>query len=142
LLLETSLSENVDANWSQTNSLLRYQQGSKSVGISFFFWLFLGGLGAHRFYNRRIASGVALMVLTLLGAVLAPVGVGFILLAISGLWLIVDAFRISGWVDDHNADLIRRIRHGGSTRQHEPLIRGGRRGDATGHPGFRPPIIP
>jgi hypothetical protein len=84
---------------------------------------------------------VALLVLTLLGAVLAPIGVGIIVLAISGLWLIVDAFRISGWVDDHNADLIRSIHNGGPIRQREPLIRGDRNDSAGKRSAFRPPLI-
>lgn len=52
----------------------------KSVAAVWLLWLFLGGVGGHRFYLGRIGTGIA-MLLTLGGI---------------GIWWIVDAFLIPG----------------------------------------------
>ena len=52
----------------------------KSVAATWLLWLFLGELGAHRFYLGRVGSGIA-MLLTLGGLL---------------IWALVDAFLIPG----------------------------------------------
>jgi len=52
----------------------------KSVTATWLLWLFLGGIGAHRFYLGRVGTGIA-MLLTLGGL---------------SIWTLVDAFLISG----------------------------------------------
>ena len=52
----------------------------KSVAATWLLWLFLGELGAHRFYLGRVGSGIA-MLLTLGGLF---------------IWALVDAFLIPG----------------------------------------------
>ena len=74
--------------------------------IAFLLWFFLGGFGGHRFYVGKIVSGLVLLLLTLLMtfnlfALLGPLGI-LLLLIIPGVWLIVDAFRIPGWIRRHN----------------------------------------
>lgn len=83
--------------------LMMFQARRKSAGISYALWLFVGMLGAHRFYNDRPASAVLLIALTLLGFV---TGVTFILAA---LWVLVDAFLIPGWIKQHNVALAERL---------------------------------
>lgn len=95
-----------------TKAVLAYQSRSKSIGVSYALWLFLGGLGAHRYYNGRIGSGLAILALVVLGWLTALVGIGLLFLAIAGVWLIVDAFLIPGWVSRHNALLIAQLDSG------------------------------
>ena len=52
----------------------------KSVAATWLLWLFLGELGAHRFYLGRVGSGIA-MLLTLGGLF---------------IWALVDAFLVPG----------------------------------------------
>lgn len=79
----------------------RVTNEAKSVGAAYLIWFFLGGLGAHRFYLGRSGSGVAILLLTIVGLVLLPVGVGAIALIAVGIWVLVDAFLIPGMVAEH-----------------------------------------
>lgn len=69
-------------------------------------WLLLGGLGAHRFYNGRTGSGVAILLLNVFGWLTLALVVGAFFLVIVGVWVIVDAFLIPGWVSGHNTKLM------------------------------------
>lgn len=69
----------------------------KSARAAYILLLLLGLLGAHRFYLGRGRTGVAILALTLIGAM----GVSPALLG-SVVWLIVDAFLIPGWIREHN----------------------------------------
>lgn len=73
-------------------------QVPKSMAIAYILWLFLGGLGAHRFYLGRTGSAIAQLVLTIIGIVLSLVLVGFVPLIVVGIWLFVDLFLIPGMV--------------------------------------------
>lgn len=79
----------------------RVTNEAKSTGAAYIIWLFLGGLGGHRFYLGRTGSGVAMLILFILGWVLLPVGVGAFCLIIVGIWAIVDAFLIPGMIANH-----------------------------------------
>ena len=69
----------------------------KSVVLALGLWLFLGGLGIHRFYlSRRHA-------LTLAGVVFSAFGIGLLLLFPVFVWVLIDLFRIPGWVREYNA---------------------------------------
>ena len=73
---------------------------SKSTMVAFVLWFFLGMLGGHRFYlNRR---GWIYLLVFIVGIVTAVVLVGLVMLFILGIFVLVDAFRISGWVDATN----------------------------------------
>lgn len=55
---------------------------------------FLGMLGIHRFYLGRVASGAIMLVLTVLGWLTTGIIVGFVFLAVVGIWDVIDFFRI------------------------------------------------
>lgn len=64
---------------------------TKSTGIAYLVWMFLGPLGGHRFYLDRVGSGILLCCLTLAG------GVGLI-------WWLFDALLIPGMVKQCNLE--------------------------------------
>jgi TM2 domain-containing membrane protein YozV len=67
------------------------QKRGKNKLIAFLLLFFLGTVGGHRFYIGK-GGAVLMLILTL-------TGIGAI---ISIPMAIIDVFRISGWVDDHN----------------------------------------
>lgn len=94
----------IDERRMQTRAHMFYQANAKSVGVSYLLWLFLGGLGVHRFYLGRMGSGAAQMLLGLLGWL--PLFLGW---AVLGCWLIVDAFLIPGIARHENERLALRL---------------------------------
>ena len=74
----------------------------KSVVLALVLWLFLGGLGIHRFYLNR-PHALTILLLTLAGVVFSAFGIGLLLLFPVFVWLLIDLFRIPGWVREHNA---------------------------------------
>lgn len=90
-------------------ALMLYEANKKSAVVAYLLWFFLGGLGGHRFYTKRTGSAVAILLLTISGAVLSVVGVGFIMLAVVGIWVLVDAFLIPGWISNYNNLLVHQL---------------------------------
>ena len=92
----------------QSNSGMAPQQQQvvvvqpKDMALAYVLWIFLGGFGAHRFYLERTGSGLAILILGLIGWATVWFIVGFVPLAIWGIWLIVDLFLIPGMVREAN----------------------------------------
>ncbi|ANT59344.1 hypothetical protein AYJ57_02580 [Salipiger sp. CCB-MM3] len=76
----------------------RVANDSKSTGVTYALWLFLGLLGIHRFYLGRTGSAVGMLLLNIVGAFTWMIGVGFVLYFILGIWWLVDAFLIPGMI--------------------------------------------
>lgn len=55
---------------------------------------FLGFLGVHRFYLGKVGSGIAILALSVVGWLTTGIFIGFILIAIVGIWNTVDFFCI------------------------------------------------
>ncbi|CCE97200.1 putative TM2 domain-containing protein [Sinorhizobium fredii HH103] len=83
----------------------RVTNESKSTAVAYLLWIFLGGLGAHRFYIGRVGSGLAILVLMIVGILLAPVGVGTIFLVPAVIWMLVDAFLIPGMIQQQKEEV-------------------------------------
>lgn len=62
------------------------ERSKKKKGLSFILWLFLGGIGAHRYYMGDIGYALG-MTFTLGGC---------------GIWTLIDGFLISKRVDEIN----------------------------------------
>nr|WP_263314529.1 TM2 domain-containing protein [Mammaliicoccus sp. Marseille-Q6498] len=67
---------------------------SKSLGVSYLLWFFLGAIGAHRFYYGKTGSAIVILLLTLFTSWWT---FGIIVL----IWLIIDAFLIPSWKRKH-----------------------------------------
>ena len=87
-----------------TRAHMMYDANKKSVGAAYVLWLFLGGLGVHRFYLGQTGTGVAQLLLGLLGWL--PLFLGW---AVLGIWLIVDLFLIPRIAADENMALANRF---------------------------------
>lgn len=86
-------------------SMMMYDAQKKSALVAFLFWLFLGVLGAHRFYLGLTGSGATQLLLFIFGWATAFAGIGFFLLAPLCVWVLIDVFLLSGIVREHNCKL-------------------------------------
>lgn len=85
-------------------AMMMFEANKKSIAVSYVLWVFLGGFGGHRFYNGKTGSAVAQLLLTIFGILfLAAYGLGLLLLVPTGIWVLVDAFLIPGWIRNHNS---------------------------------------
>jgi TM2 domain-containing membrane protein YozV len=84
---------------------MRYDANKKSLAVSYLLWVFVGMLGGHRFYNGRTGTAVAQLVLFILGVVTYIFVIGVFVVAALGIWVLVDAFFIPGWVRTYNNHL-------------------------------------
>jgi TM2 domain-containing membrane protein YozV len=73
----------------------------KSAGVAYVLWFFVGAFGAHRFYLDQTGSGIAQLLLLLLGWL--PFLLGWVVL---GIWLFIDLFLIPGIVRRKNIEMI------------------------------------
>jgi len=90
--------------------MMRYDANKKTALIAYLLWFFAGYLGAHRFYLGRTISGLIMLVLFLLSCVGMLILVGFIGLAVIGLWWLIDGFLIPGMISAANNKLINSLR--------------------------------
>jgi TM2 domain-containing membrane protein YozV len=98
-----------DRPTSDAVAMMRYDANKKQVIVTYPLWFFLGMFGIHRFYLRRWISGLILLLLTAISGALYIVWIGVILMAIPGLWWLIDALLIPGMVRDYNNDLVTEI---------------------------------
>lgn len=64
-----------------------YSANQKSMLVTVLLWLFLGGLGIHRFYLGHTTSGIIMLLCTLFCWLIIPA-------IVLGIWWIVDIFLI------------------------------------------------
>ncbi len=74
--------------------------------VAYLLWVFLGTIGAHRFYVGKILTDVLMVVLCALSWVLTIVLVGIVGFVILFMWLLVDLFLVHEYVSQHNNRLI------------------------------------
>ena len=79
---------------------MMYDANKKSQGVSYLLCIFLGGVGAHRFYLGHTGTGVVQLVLWLLGWVTL-----FVAWIPLGIWVLIDLFLIPTMARDHNMKL-------------------------------------
>lgn len=82
----------------------RISNDAKSPVVAYMLWLFLGHFGVHRFFLGR-KHAVTMLVLFSIGLITAPIIIGLpLLLAVVVMWAL-DAFKISGWVQEEREAL-------------------------------------
>ena len=69
-------------------------RGSKSMAVAVLLWFFLGHLGVHRFYLGHAGTGMAQLLLTVVGWATIVFLIGAIPLLILVIWWIVDIFSL------------------------------------------------
>ena len=81
----------------------------KELVTAYLLLIFLGGVGAHRFYLGRPRSAVAIPVLVLAGWALASAGpialtiLGYACIVAVWVWFVVDLFLVPSLVRERNA---------------------------------------
>lgn len=73
--------------------------GGRSMLVAYLWWFFFGNFGAHRFYVGKPGSGLVLASVHFAGWLLMLVYfIGLVVLIPVWLFVLIDAFRIPGWV--------------------------------------------
>lgn len=90
----------------------RVANESRSALLAYLLWFFLGFFGAHRFYLGRWGTGLVQLVLFGIGSALAFILIGYLPLALLGLWWLIDALLIPGMISSDNAVLRWRLMRG------------------------------
>jgi TM2 domain-containing membrane protein YozV len=86
-------------------AMMMFEANKKSTVVAYLLWFFLGGTGAHRFYSGQKGGGIAQLLMLIFGFILTFVYIGFLILLALGIWVLVDAFLIPGWIQSHNSML-------------------------------------
>ena len=94
---------------SDANLMMQYDANKKSAGIAYILWLFMGLLGAHRFYLGEKGTGIFMLAITLTSFVLMFVSIGFSTIFITIIWAFVDLFLIPRMTRKYNNDLAVRL---------------------------------
>lgn len=82
--------------------------GTKSIVLSYVLWFFLGALGVHRMYLGKVASGVVMAFLSIIGWMTVGIMIGSVPLVIVFIWWIYDFFMIFFAAKKHN-DIHKRL---------------------------------
>lgn len=96
---------------------MQYDARKKSLLVAYLLWYFLGPFGAHRFYLGRQGSAIAQLLVTIISVPLCFLLIGFIGLAVIGIWWLVDAFLIPAMAEEFNLGLISSISSSGYWRR-------------------------
>ena len=75
----------------------------KNIIFAYALWFFLGYFGIHRFYLEKPGTGLAQLLLNVVGFITAFFGVGFFLIAIWFVWWALDAYYVQKYVSENNA---------------------------------------
>lgn len=88
---------------------MAYDARKKSALLAYLLWFFLGFFGLHRFYLGHVVSGLIMLGLTVVGSVLQFILIGYIPLAIVGVWWLIDALLTYTMVENYNSRLADRV---------------------------------
>lgn len=86
-----------------TLAMMQYHNSSKSAGVTYLLWFFLGILGGHRYYLGDIGIGALMTVCFLLGLFL------MVPLIIPALICLYDLFTIPAQVRKYNTGVMARL---------------------------------
>ncbi len=70
-----------------------------STLITYVVWFFLGNIGGHRFLTGRVGTGLLMLTLHIIGWLTFWLfGLGFLVWGVVGVWWLIDALLIPGWL--------------------------------------------
>lgn len=95
-----------------TAKMMAYDAAKKSVGAAYLLWIFLGGVGGHRFYAGKIGTGVAYLVMHILGWLTVAFGIGLLFFAVILIWWIIDGFMLGGMIRQKNMEIGAKLNSG------------------------------
>jgi len=83
----------------------------KSVLVAYLLWLFLGYVGAHRFYLGRIGSGLMMLCTAIVIATISFISFGILsfLWVLMAIWWLIDALLIPGMAAGTNSRIADRL---------------------------------
>jgi TM2 domain-containing membrane protein YozV len=84
---------------SDARAMMLFEANKKTAVVAYVLWFFLGLLGGHNFYLKRTGVAIAQLILSI-----TVIG-----MAVSAVWVLVDAFLIPGWVRTQNNLLIAQL---------------------------------
>ncbi|MTH62759.1 TM2 domain-containing protein [Paracoccus shanxieyensis] len=87
----------------------RVANDAKSPLVAYLLAIFLWGFGLHRMYLGRWISGFVMLAMWGVGWLTAPILIGWPLVALVGIWNIIDLFLIPGMVQEDKDDIRRRL---------------------------------
>lgn len=99
-----------DRSFGREPRIMTYDAKKKSLLIAYLLWFFLPVLGVHRMYAGKWVTGILMLVLSLVGGATTWIGIGFIPLAIAGLWWLLDAVLTYMMIERHNEELAYSLR--------------------------------
>ena len=71
-----------------------------SIVLTYVVWFFLGNLGGHRFITGRVGTGLIMLLLHGLGWLTFWFGLGYLIWGAVGIWWLIDALLIPGWLSE------------------------------------------
>ncbi len=77
----------------------------KNILVAYLLWWFLGWLGVHRFYLGRVGTGLAQLLLFIIGWVTLIILIGYVLLIVWLVWWALDAYFTYIMVAEENQKL-------------------------------------
>ena len=77
----------------------------KNMVVAYLLWFFIGWFGVHRFYLGKISSGVAQLLLLVIGWITTLIFVGWLLLIPLFVWWALDAYFVQLYVTEYNAQI-------------------------------------
>jgi len=75
-----------------TRAMMLFEANKKTALVAYLLWFFVGILGGHNFYLKRTGVAITQLILSI-----TVVG-----LLITGVWILIDAFLIPGWIRNQN----------------------------------------
>lgn len=69
-----------------------------STLITYVVWFFLGTFGGHRFITGRVGTGLLMLLMQGFGWLTWWFGLGFLVWGLLGIWWLIDALLIPGWL--------------------------------------------
>lgn len=84
---------------------IKVNMDGKNILVAYLLWWFLGWAGVHRFYLGRVKTGLAQLLLVIIGWATFIFAIGYVLLVIWFIWWALDAYFTYKMVVEENAKL-------------------------------------